>query len=267
MLIVCHTLLYSLFHTASDQRVSYLERALLTVKHFSLQILSDHLIRSNFWTVILSLQKLVTLDEDDEPLPDTFDPRDGEDGYPGQDSTRSQRRNQISLLLQRVSRMLRREKEKMIIGESQGKSSPDINQTQATGVFSKLKPKDYVRTLQRYRGNPNEERTKFMENNSTLKEKGLAVSVEQVSIFLCDDNTVISFFEHSAKDIEEPILKRLNTLDTILKRSADGSLVVQAIIDAIIDLAIPVVTAYEDAIGDLELDVLTDPDVERSKSL
>lgn len=213
------------------------------------------------------MQKLVTLDEDNEPLPDTFDPRDDEDGYPGLESTRPQRRRRFSILLQRVLRMLRREREKIIIDDSQDKSSPDADKTQATGVFSKLKPKDYVRTLQRYRGNPNEERTKFMENNSTLKEKGLAVSVEQVSIFFCDDNTVISFFEHSAKDIEEPILKRLNTFDTILKRSADGSLVVQAIIDAIIDLAIPVVTAYEDAIGDLELDVLTDPDVERSKSL
>ena len=237
------------------------------VKHFSLKLLIDYSIRSNFWLVILSLQKLVTLDEDDEPLPDTFDPRDDEDGYPGQESTRQQGRKRFSILMQRILRILRREREKMIIGDSQDKSSSDVGQTQATGVFSKLKPKEYVRTLQRYRGNPNEERTKFMENNSTLKEKGLAVSVEQVSIFLCDDNTVISFFEHSAKDIEEPILKRLNTFDTILKRSADGSLVVQAIIDAIIDLTIPVVTAYEDAIGDLELDVLTDPDVERSKSL
>ncbi|SLM36908.1 family metal ion transporter, partial [Lasallia pustulata] len=41
----------------------------------------------------------------------------------------------------------------------------------------------------------------------------------------------------------------------------------QAILDAIIDLAMPVVTAYQDAIGDLELDVLTDPDIIQSKSL
>ena len=209
----------------------------------------------------------MTLDEDDEPLPDTFDPRDDEEGYPAQDSKKLQQRNRFSMLLQRFLKILRREREKMTIDKSPNKPASDVDRNPPAGIFSKLKPKDYVRTLQRYRGNPNEERTDFMEKNSALREKGLAVSVEQVSIFLCDDNTVLSFFEHSANDVEDPILRRLNTFDTILKRSADGSLVVQAIIDAIIDLAIPVVTAYEDAIGDLELDVLTDPDVERSKSL
>jgi Mg2+ and Co2+ transporter CorA len=41
----------------------------------------------------------------------------------------------------------------------------------------------------------------------------------------------------------------------------------QAILDAIIDLALPVTTAYQDAIGDLELDVLTDPDIHQSTTL
>ncbi len=128
-------------------------------------------------------------------------------------------------------------------------------------------PEEFIRTLQRYRGGPNTERTDFMERNSTLRKKGLVVSIEQVSIFLTEDNTIISFFEQSAADVELPILSRLQTTDTVLRRSCDASLIVQAIIDAIIDLAIPVVTAYEDAIADLELDVLTDPSLEHSKSL
>jgi Mg2+ and Co2+ transporter CorA len=41
----------------------------------------------------------------------------------------------------------------------------------------------------------------------------------------------------------------------------------QAIIDAIIDLAIPVTSCYGDVIGDLELDVLTRPTLEHTKSL
>lgn len=41
----------------------------------------------------------------------------------------------------------------------------------------------------------------------------------------------------------------------------------QAIIDAIIDLAIPVVSAYQDVIGNLELDVLTKPDINHTKNL
>lgn len=76
---------------------------------------------------------------------------------------------------------------------------------------------------------------------------------------ICPDNTVISFFESSADDIEIPILSRLSTADTILRQSCDASMITQAIIDAIIDLAIPVTNAYQDVIGELELDVLTQP--------
>ncbi|KAF2087981.1 hypothetical protein K490DRAFT_4064, partial [Saccharata proteae CBS 121410] len=129
------------------------------------------------------------------------------------------------------------------------------------------RPKANYRTLQRYRGVPNPERTRYMEQHSALADKDLAVSVEQVSIFLTSDNTVLSFFEHSAEDIEKPIVTRLESPDTILRRSCDASMMVQAIIDAIIDLAIPVTAAYEDVISDLELDVLTSPSIGHSKAL
>jgi Mg2+ and Co2+ transporter CorA len=131
----------------------------------------------------------------------------------------------------------------------------------------KYPPPPPYRTLQRYRGGTNFERTIYMERNSMLTKKDLAVSVEQVSIFLTADNTVICFFEHSADDIEGPILKRLETVDTILRRSADASMLVQAVVDAIIDLAMPVISAYEATMGELEVDVLTDPDLDNSRSL
>lgn len=126
---------------------------------------------------------------------------------------------------------------------------------------------EQIRTLQRYRGGPNIDRILYLEQHSALTPKHLTVSVEQVSIFLLADNSVISFFEHSAPEIEEMILKRLNTEDTILRRSQDSSMIVQAIIDAIIDLAMPVVAAYEDAMGELELDVLDDPEITHSQLL
>ncbi|KAH3963122.1 hypothetical protein HBI75_206890 [Parastagonospora nodorum] len=125
----------------------------------------------------------------------------------------------------------------------------------------------HIRTLQRYRGGPNVDRILYLEQNSALTIKHLTVSVEQVCIFLLADNSVISFFEHSADEVEDMILKRLNTEDTILRRSQDSSMIVQAIIDAIIDLAMPVVAAYEDAMGELELDVLDDPEIGHSQLL
>ncbi|KAG0648762.1 Cobalt magnesium transport [Hyphodiscus hymeniophilus] len=124
-----------------------------------------------------------------------------------------------------------------------------------------------LRTLQRYNFGGNAERMAYMEKHSPLTRKGLAVSAEQVSIFITDDNTVISFFESSAEDIEKPILHRLSTSDTILRRSCDASMLVQAIMDACIDLATLVSAEYKGLIGELELDVLTEPSIKHTTSL
>ena len=124
-----------------------------------------------------------------------------------------------------------------------------------------------IRTIQRWRGGHNLDRIDYMEAKSALSEHNLAVSVEQVSIFLTADNTVISFFEHSAHDILDPILARLESNETILRRSADASMLTQSLIDAIIDLAIPVADAYNDAIEALEFEVLTDPEMGQPKKL
>ena len=126
---------------------------------------------------------------------------------------------------------------------------------------------EQVKTLQAYRAISDDERTRYMEEHSTLAAKGLMVSVEQVSIFLQSDNTLVSFFEHSADVIEEPILKRLQSSETILRRSGDASMVMHAIIDGIVDLAIPIATAYEESIAELELEVLVDPTIAHSKAL
>ena len=79
------------------------------------------------------------------------------------------------------------------------------------------------------------------------------------------DNCVISFFEHSAEDVERPILKRLNSPETILRRSNDASLLTQAIIDAIVDLALPVKDAYNKARKELQIDAMTKPNIQTSR--
>ncbi|KAI9158916.1 Cobalt/magnesium transport protein CorA [Paramyrothecium foliicola] len=156
-----------------------------------------------------------------------------------------------------------------------GKEAPDPEQTRpSNGVASRVPSSDLglhqtaiTRTLQRYHASANEVRTEFMEQHSSLMPYRMAVSAEQVSIFLTSDNTVVSFFENSAGDIERPIVSRLSDHGTILRESYDGSLLVQAIIDAIVDLAIPLTAVYTDIIGDIELDVLTSPDISQSRRL
>jgi Mg2+ and Co2+ transporter CorA len=132
---------------------------------------------------------------------------------------------------------------------------------------SSLIPGIHYRTIQRYRGDINVDRDLYMERNSPLTKKNLAVSVEKVSIFLTQDNTVIAFFEQSADDIEPLIRKRLDSTDTILRKSADASMMFQAIIDAMTDLFFAVSAAYEDIMSELELDILQDPSIEHSRLL
>ena len=132
---------------------------------------------------------------------------------------------------------------------------------------SEQSPIKEIRTLHRYESAQIPEHTAYMEKNSTLASEDLVVSVEQVAIFLLADNTVISFFEHSAEDIEGPILERLQSTETMLRRSCDASLLLQAIIDAIVDLAIPVRDAYNKARKELQIDAMTHPDIKTSRSL
>lgn len=132
---------------------------------------------------------------------------------------------------------------------------------------SQLEETSMLRSLQRFHASGNEARADFMEKHSSLAPLGMAVSAEQVSIFLTNDNTVISFFEVSAGDVERPIARRLDTAGTIVRQSCDASLLVQAIIDAIIDLALPLTAVYNDLLGDMELDVLTAPSMGQSRGL
>jgi len=145
-------------------------------------------------------------------------------------------------------------------------SGPDYSKKSTTATTASAHPRP-MRTLQRYHGHADDPRARFMEQHSALASRDLAVAAEQVSIFILNDNTIISFFEGSAEDIAEPIIRRLQTPDTILRQSCDASMIGQSIVDAIIDLAIPVASCYSDVIADLELDVLTRPDITHTKRL
>ncbi|KXT01577.1 hypothetical protein AC578_6357 [Pseudocercospora eumusae] len=133
--------------------------------------------------------------------------------------------------------------------------------------ISEESPVKAIRTLHRYESAQIPEHTAWMERHSALAQDDLAVSVEQVSIFLLSDNSVISFFEHSADDVERPILNRLNSPETMLRRSCDASLLLQAIIDAVVDLATPVRDAYNKSRKELQIDAMTNPNIKTSRAL
>lgn len=148
-----------------------------------------------------------------------------------------------------------------------GKSGRPDNQTRSSPSSFRNPNLRGFRTLQTYHSRMDEPRAHYMEQHSALVSRDLAVACEQVAMFVTQDNTIISFFECSAEDVEAPIIRRLQTKDTIIRQSCDASMVGQAIMDAIIDLAMPVTTCYTEVIGDLELDVLTKPNIKHTKSL
>ena len=104
-------------------------------------------------------------------------------------------------------------------------------------------------------------------NWRTLSHGEFGVSVEQVSAFLTSDNTVITIFERSGEDVLTPILKRLQSEQTILRSSNDPSMLIQAVIDAVVDLSLPISKAVSAAFNRLEFSVLTNPAIEQSKQL
>ena len=218
----------------------------------------------------MTLQKLVHLHDSDAE--ETDNPGEDDDTV-SWSSGRNNRRGSSSATSRGISRRLRSmlsqsinhkgsdgglEHGEYAMSPRSQTSQPTFQDTQNPGLF---------RTIQRYHTSTNDARTVFMEQHSALAQRGLAVAAEQVSIFISNDNTIISFFELSAEDVEKPIIRRLQTPDTILRQSCDASMVGQAIIDAIIDLAIPVTTCYSDVVADLELDVLTRPTISHTKQL
>ncbi|CAK7226676.1 hypothetical protein SCUCBS95973_006279 [Sporothrix curviconia] len=230
--------------------------------------------------MVLTLQKLVHFDyaknRISNPDCDSSDSSNDEDDEKYVTSVKSGRsshsaKGRIAKKLRRLFGRHRKDKDAVDgqYGTPFPSTSPAYPEPRATSMRDpkELSHINAFRTLQRYHSSPNDARTDFMESHSALSSRHLAVAAEQVSLFITNDNTVISFFELSAQDVEQPILTRLGLPDTSLRRSCDASMVAQAIIDAIIDLAIPVTVCYGDVIADLELDVLTSPSVNHTKSL
>ncbi|KYK62041.1 hypothetical protein DCS_03186 [Drechmeria coniospora] len=203
--------------------------------------------------IIMTLQKLVHLVDDDSDA--------AHDDSSSASSTRSRRRRRRASPLKPWTwwrRARPSDAEKHLPPDADGPVLADGSRLDRTAM---------LRSIQRYHASGNEARTEFMERHSSLAPYGMAVSAEQVSVFLTNDNTVISFFEVSAADVERPIVTRLSNPGTTLRESCDASLLVQAIVDAIVDLALPLTAVYTDLLADLELDVLTAPSIKQCRAL
>jgi hypothetical protein len=168
--------------------------------------------------IVLTLQKLVHLYDSDSEHSDSDNDTHSHKSQASKRSARFPKK-----LLKRLRRKFRsvaeNEKEGGLGGTKTSSPEPPVYlRPQSTG-FSDVAGPGQLRTLQRYHvSSPNDPRAQFMEKNSALSSRNLAVACEQVSMFLTNDNSIISFFEQSAEDIELPVIRRLKTNDTIIRQ-------------------------------------------------
>ncbi|KAE9383557.1 hypothetical protein BT96DRAFT_869178 [Gymnopus androsaceus JB14] len=99
------------------------------------------------------------------------------------------------------------------------------------------------------------------------KGERVAVDVSPMHIFLFRDGTVISLHPNSDLSLTQPITRRLQQRDTMLRTSADPSLLVQSLLDLIVDKALEVIDAYHLKIKRFERQVLLRPEVSTVRNL
>ncbi|POW00750.1 hypothetical protein PSTT_12950 [Puccinia striiformis] len=94
------------------------------------------------------------------------------------------------------------------------------------------------------------------------KDYKVRIHVEKLSIFLLRDGTLITIFSNDGSESVLPLLARLKSMDTLLRSSADASMLLQAVLDIVVDQALDVVEAFRSKLTGLEAKVLVSPDLD-----
>ncbi|KAH9477714.1 Cobalt/magnesium transport protein CorA [Psilocybe cubensis] len=96
---------------------------------------------------------------------------------------------------------------------------------------------------------------------------GIAVDVTPMFFFLLRDGTIISIRPIPHLNLTAPISFRLKSRDTVLRSSADPSLLLHALLDLVVDKAVQVVEAYHATIHKMELESLLSPQMATVRDL
>ncbi|KAF9954617.1 hypothetical protein BGZ65_003916 [Modicella reniformis] len=96
---------------------------------------------------------------------------------------------------------------------------------------------------------------------------GFQVHMEQVTMFLLDDGTLITIFQVSGGSVVAPIVERLSHDFALVRKTNDASFLLQSVMDGIVDHAIPITDAFRQEINDLETHVLALPRMKFTKDL
>lgn len=92
------------------------------------------------------------------------------------------------------------------------------------------------------------------------------MGLEQVSMFVVND-TVITFFEKSAPAIYGPLEYRLMSPATLLRQTSDPSILVQAVLDASVDMLGPILNEYQRRLHALQIVSVPRPNLAHTRAL
>ncbi|KAG0211138.1 hypothetical protein BGX28_008448 [Mortierella sp. GBA30] len=95
----------------------------------------------------------------------------------------------------------------------------------------------------------------------------LKVQMEQVTMFLLTDGTLLTLFQVSGASVVNPIVERLTQTYSIVRKNDDASFLLQSVIDGIVDHAIPITDAFRQEINELETHVLALPRMKFTRDL
>ncbi|KAI9006862.1 hypothetical protein DFJ74DRAFT_611996 [Hyaloraphidium curvatum] len=85
------------------------------------------------------------------------------------------------------------------------------------------------------------------------------VAVKPVAFFLHRSSTLISIFAEEADEVVVPVVERLLSPQTLLRKSEDVSFLMEALLDGIVDRIVEVVEEYADELENMERKVFRKP--------
>ncbi|KAG0223411.1 hypothetical protein BGW42_005907 [Actinomortierella wolfii] len=114
---------------------------------------------------------------------------------------------------------------------------------------------------------PLEHLDRFRASRARAKLGDLKVLMEQVSMFLLPDGVLLTFFQVSGDTMISSLMTRLGDKTSLVRMHSDTSFLLQAVLDGVVDHAIPIITAFRQEINDQEERVLAMPAMKYTRGL
>ncbi|KAF9165550.1 hypothetical protein DFQ26_009801 [Actinomortierella ambigua] len=146
----------------------------------------------------------------------------------------------------------------------------DDGERRPVGPYADVEGLDLQRL--RYRI-PLENLDRYRRQHYHVRESGrpgnLKVLMEQVSMFLLPGGTLLTLFQVSGETMVNPLLDRLSQEGeaSMARRHSDSSFLFQAVLDGLVDHAMPIVNAFRREINDREETVLAMPAMKYMRGL